>query len=133
MLEEAERLAQDIRKELIKLLDSRQAARTSGRADYQHMLGTRLQNAISTAKNELKKVISFYRRRLRQQGTYAPERAVHTLLGQRVPRGGDAWRALGQTITLDRLRKLRQEFGDTGAVFVLAWAARLLPAGDEEG
>jgi hypothetical protein len=137
MLKAAERLAQDIRQNirqnLINRLSSRQAARTSGRADYQHMLRTSLQNAVSTSKNELKKVISFYRRRLRQRGTNAPEQAVATLLGQSVPRGGDAWKALGETITVQRLTKLRKEFGDTGAVFVLAWAARLLPAGDEEG
>jgi hypothetical protein len=142
MLKAAERLAQDIRQNirqnLIKRLSSRQAARTSGRADYQHMLRTSLQNAVSTSKNELKKVISFYQRRLRQQGTLqqdtnAPEQAVAELLRQSVPRGGDAWKALGKTITVQRLTELRKEFGDTGAVFVLAWAARLLPAGDEEG
>jgi|GEM_PF-3066148 len=138
MLEKAERLAQEIRQELINLLRSRQAARTSGRADYQHMLRTRLQNAVSTSKNELKKVISFYQRRLRQQGTRqqgtnAPAEAVAELLRQSVPRGGEAWKALSRTITVQRLTELREEFGDTGAVFVLAWAARLLPAGDEEG
>jgi hypothetical protein len=113
MLSEAEGLERSLRRALAAQF---RPPRRPGREHF---------NALS---NNLKKLVSFYERRL-AGGTPDPSGSVLTLLGQDVPRGRESWQALRQTLTADRLKNLRERFGPDGVTFILAWTARLLGPG----
>lgn len=118
LLEEAERLARGIRNELERNLRNRSRRRSVD-----------LGKELRSLSGELKRVIEFYQRRLREREEEPHiERQVRELLQAEVPQRGNVpiyWRTLREVLAR-WLPDSCSRYSHREVLFVLGWAFRLL-------